>query len=106
MVDFSYLNLHFKERPIFEFESNISDKTCRISVKRGSLDLVDLDIAVRGRLMHHAFKDILLCIHHRNATDEEFLEAIKAGTFTFLLNEQGEFIKDSITPFLEHIRDH
>jgi hypothetical protein len=55
MVDFSYLNLHFKERPIFEFESNISDQTCRISVKRGSLDLVDLDIAVRGRLMHHAF---------------------------------------------------
>jgi hypothetical protein len=64
MVDFSYLNLHLKERPIFEVESNISDQTCRISVKRGSLDLVDLDIAVRGRLMHHAFKDILPCIHH------------------------------------------
>ena len=57
MVDFSYLNLHLKEPPIFESESK--DETCRITVKRGSLDLIDLDIAVRGKLMHHAFEDIL-----------------------------------------------
>jgi hypothetical protein len=98
MVDFSYLNLHLKERPIFESESNISDKACRIAVKRGSLDLIDLDIAVRGKLMHHAFKDILPYIHHRDATDEELREAIKSGTFTFLFDEQGEFIKDSVIP--------
>jgi hypothetical protein len=50
---------HLKEPPIFESESNISDETCRITVNRGSLDLIDLDIAVRGKLMHHAFEDIL-----------------------------------------------
>jgi hypothetical protein len=44
--------------------------------------------------MYHAFREILPHIHNCNATDEEVLEAVKAGTFTFLFDEKGEFIKD------------
>ena len=35
-----------------------------------------------------------LNIHNRNATDEEVVEAIKVGTFTFLFDDHGEFIND------------
>lgn len=71
---------------------------CRIRAKRGNLDLLDMDLMMRGRLMHHAFKDALRYLHFRNPTDEEFLEAIKAGTFTFLFDDHGKFIEESVTP--------
>jgi hypothetical protein len=98
MVDFAYLNLRLKDRPIYESECNINSDICRITVNRGGLDLTDSDLAMRGALMHHAFKHILPYLRHRSATDEQVLEAIKAGTFTFLFDEQGRFIEESAIP--------
>jgi hypothetical protein len=98
MVEFAYLNLLLKERPTFQTDCNILEKTCRIVGNRRSLDLEDMNLEMRGMLMHHAFRDILPYIHNRNATDEEVLEAIKAGTFTFFFDDHGQFIKDSVSP--------
>jgi hypothetical protein len=98
MVDFAYLNLSLKERPTYESECNINSEVCRITANRGSLDLTDSDLAMRGRLMHHAFKDILPYLRHRNATNEQVLEAVKAGKFTFLFDDHGKFIEESVSP--------
>jgi hypothetical protein len=98
MVDFAYLNLSLRERPTYESECNINSEVCRITANRGSLDLTDSDLAMRGRLMHHAFKDILPYLRHRNATNEQVLEAVKAGTFTFLFDDHGKFIEESVSP--------
>lgn len=98
MVEFAYLNLLLKERPTFQTDCNILEETCRIIGRRGSLDLDDMDLTLRGKLMHHGYQHILPFIHNRDATDEEVLEAIKAGTFTFLFDEHGKFIEDSVSP--------
>ena len=97
MVEFAYLNLLLKERPTFQTDCNILEQTCRIIGKRGSLDLDDMDLTLRGKLMHHACQHVLPFIHNRDATDEEVLEAIKAGTFTFLFDEHGKFIEDLVS---------
>ena len=98
MVEFAYLNLLLKERPTFQTDCDIREETCRIVGKRGSLELEDMNLELRGKLMLHAYQDMLPHIHNRDATDEEVLQAIKAGTFTFLFDESGEFIKDSVSP--------
>jgi hypothetical protein len=94
LVEFAYLNLHLKERPKFQTECNSLTETCRIVGHRGSLDLDPMDQRVRGKLVLHVFREILPYIRNRHATNEEVLEAIKAGTFTFLFDRDGEFITE------------
>jgi hypothetical protein len=73
MVEFAYLNLPLKERPTFQTDCNILEETCRIIATRRSLDLGDMDLTLRGALMHHAYQHILPFILNRDATDEEVL---------------------------------
>jgi hypothetical protein len=94
LVEFAYLNLHLKERPTFQTECNSLTETCQIVGHRGSLDLDPMDRRVRGRLLHHVFRAILPYTRNRQATNEEVLEAVKAGNFSFLFDEKGEFITE------------
>jgi hypothetical protein len=98
MVDFAYLNLHLEGRSTFESECDIARETCRITGQRGSLEIDKFDRTIRGRLMEHAFRDVLRVIRHPNLTDEEFSNAVRSGGFTFLFDDQGEFISDSVIP--------
>jgi hypothetical protein len=93
LVEFAYLNLHLKERPTFQTECNSLTETCRIVGHRGSPDLDPMDRRVRGKLLHHVFRDILPCTRNRHATNEEVLEAVKAGNFSFLFDKDGNFIE-------------
>jgi hypothetical protein len=93
LVEFAYLNLHLKERPTFQTECDSLTETCRIVGHRGSLDLDPMDSRVRGKLLHHVFRDILPYTRNSQATNEEVLEAVKAGNFSFLFDEAGEFIE-------------
>jgi hypothetical protein len=94
LVEFAYLNLHLKERPIFQTECNDLTETCRIVGHRGSLDLGPMDRRIRGKLLEHVFRDILPHTRNRHATNEEVLEAVKAGNFSFLFDENGQFITE------------
>jgi hypothetical protein len=98
MVELAYLNLHLKERPTFHTEFDLVNEKCRIIGKRPNLDLVDMDRQVRGKMLHRAVSHALPHIRVPGRTEEEILEAIKAGNFTFLFNDDGEFIKESWTP--------
>jgi hypothetical protein len=94
LVEFAYLNLHLEERPKFQTECNSLTETCRIVGHRRSLDLDSMDRRVRGKLLHHVFREILPYTRNRHATNDEVLEAIKAGNFTFLFDQDGEFITE------------
>jgi hypothetical protein len=98
MVELAYLNLHLKERPTFHTECDTVNETCRIVGKRPKLDLKDMDRRIRGALLHHAVRHVLPHIRVAGRTEEEVLEAINAGSFTFLFNDDGEFIKESWRP--------
>jgi len=98
MVELAYLNLHLRERPTFRTECDLVNERCRIIATRPKLDLMDMDPRLRGKLLHHAVKHALPHIRTPGRTEEELLEAIIAGNFTFLFNDDGEFIKDSWTP--------
>jgi hypothetical protein len=91
-------SFHWKTEAVVVDLCDIREETCRIVGKRGSLELEDMNLELRGKLMLHAYQDMLPHIHNRDATDEEVLQAIKAGTFIFLFDESGEFIKDSVSP--------
>jgi hypothetical protein len=78
----------------FQTECNSLTETCRIAGHRGSLDLDPMDQRVRGKLLHHVFREIIPYTRNRHATNEEVLEAIKAGTFTFLFDQHGKFITE------------
>ena len=98
MVELAFLNLHLKERPTFHTESDLVNEQCRIIGKRPKLDLVDMDRRLRGKMLYHAVKYALPHIRTPGQTEDEVLAAIKAGNFTFLFNDDGEFIKESWTP--------
>jgi hypothetical protein len=94
LVEFAYLNLHLKERPTFQTECNTLTKICRIVGNRGFLNLEKMDRRVRGKLLHHVFREILPHTKNRHATNEEVLEAVQAGNFSFLFDDNGEFIPE------------
>jgi hypothetical protein len=79
-------------------DCDVLNQKCRVVGRRPKLDLVDMDREVRGKLLYQALKHTLPHIHMRGRTDEEVLEAIKAGTLSFLFDDHGEFIKESWTP--------
>ena len=98
MVELAFLNLHLKERPKFQTQADLVNGKCRIVGTRPKLDLLDMDRRVRGELLHNAVRHALPHIRVRGHTEDEILEAIKAGNFSFLFDDNGEFIEESWTP--------
>jgi len=93
MVELAFLNLHLKERPIFQTNIDLVQESCRIIGTRPELDLVEMDRQVRGKLLFRAVQHALPFINTPGLTEDEILEAIEAGNFSFLFNNDGEFIK-------------
>jgi hypothetical protein len=100
MVELAYLNLHLKTRPTFQTECDIIEESCRIIATRPKLDFPDMDRKVRGKLLHHAVQHALPHLQFVGYSQEEVLAGIKAGNFSFLFNNKGEFIADTWVPLL------
>lgn len=98
MVELAYLNLHLKERPTFQTECNLVNEKCRIIARRPTLALAPMDRTVRGKLLHHAMRHVLPQMTLAGRTQEEMLQAIKAGTASFLFNDNGQFIEEQLAP--------
>ncbi len=100
LTNLSFLNLSIKERPTFHSECDINAETCRIFARRPQLDLLPLELRLRGRLLRHALQNIPEGMQFEGVTRDEALAAIDAGTMTFLFDENGKFISDSMKPIL------
>jgi hypothetical protein len=58
------------------------------------LILNPMDRRIGGKLIKHVFRGILPRTRNRHATNEEVMEAVQAGDFSFLFDENGKFIED------------
>jgi len=96
MCELAYLNLHLKDRPQFATQFDLANETSRIVAMRPTLALADLDRSVRGKLLEHMLARVLPYIDF-NVGKERALEAIKAGTFTFLFDDDGKFIGEQFS---------
>lgn len=98
MVELAYLNIHLKNRPTFHSEIDVLDETYRIVATRPHLDLSDERREVRGALLYGAVQHALPRLQFVRQSHDEVVAAIKAGNFSFLFSDSGEFISDSIIP--------
>jgi hypothetical protein len=98
MAELAFLNLHLKERPIFKSDCDAAREDCTIVATRPQLGMSPLEPNVRGRLLHHVLRDAIPGIRVPGHTQEEIVESIKAGGFSLLFNEKGEFIKQTALP--------
>lgn len=98
MVELAFVNLHLKERPRFYTQCDLSRGKSRIFAQRPPFSLMDLDMKVRGQLLHDAVKHALPHITLRGRTKEEVLRALSDGNLSFLFDDNGEFIRESSTP--------
>jgi hypothetical protein len=57
-------------------------------------ELIPLDYAVRGQVMHYVFKSHLGKMKSYQMSDAELEKLMLAGRLTFLFNDNGEFLKD------------
>ena len=95
MVELALLNLHMKDRPSFWTESDMENMTARMSGQLPpNIELLPLKLKARGQMLRHALHDIPEEIQFIGCTREEAVEAIDAGTMTFLFDTDGRFIGD------------
>ena len=94
LAELAFLNLNLKERPTFHTECDMAAETCRIFAVRPQLDLVPVDLRVRGRLLRHALYNVPDGMQFAGVSREEVLAAIDAGTMSFLFDDKGDFIKE------------
>ncbi|OTE95908.1 hypothetical protein BCS42_01635 [Crenothrix sp. D3] len=99
MAELAFLNLQLKERPQFCTEYDTVNDTCRIIGIRPKQLERNHDPQLRGKLMLEALRQFLPHMSVPNYTQEEVLEGIKSGNFSFLFNDDGEFITDGFTPY-------
>lgn len=99
MADLAYLNLHLKDRPVYRSVFNAHQELHRIiAVIPEKFELDELDKNVRGALMYHALKHAIPSIQIPGLEHDQFVAAVKEGNWTFLFDDQGEFISQSIVP--------
>lgn len=98
MAEFAFLNLHLRERPVFYTECDRTRQTCRVVGRRPQLDLSELDMTVRGRLLRHTLRHALNIVRVPGLSESEVLEEISSGRFTLLFDDEGNFITQSVQP--------
>ena len=94
LVELAWLNLHLKQRPVFQSGFNFARESYRMIARRPELALIEMDRSIRGDMLEFVLRDALPHICVRGSTNQETLEEIKAGTLTFLFDADGNFIED------------
>ena len=96
VAEFAFLNLHLKGRSTFHSEINFMSEAYSILAKCPTeVELHELDYSVRGDLLHRAVRHGLSSIQVAGHTEDEILEFIRAGKFSFLFDNNGKFIEKS-----------
>jgi hypothetical protein len=98
MVELAYLNIHLKNRPTFQSDIDIIKQTYKIIARRPEPGLSEQRREIRGVLLYGAVQHLLPNLEFARVSREEAEAAIKAGNFSFLFNDKGEFITDSFIP--------
>ena len=99
MVDFAFMNLSLKERPIFYTDCDIlNEQLMEKATIPQNFGLAELDYRLRGDLMRQSFGGALGQMRFAQWTREEVEQAVDGGHFTLLFDDKGKFIKNSFVP--------
>lgn len=95
LVELAFVNLQTKERPKFMSAIDRAQQTYRIVAARPPhFEMVEpLDLPLRGELLQHALGDFLKGTTFNGSSPEEVREAIRAGHFSVLFDNEGRFIE-------------
>lgn len=97
-AELAYLNLHLNPRPAFHTETDLSRQTSHIRTTRPSAPgMSPFDRGIRGALLNQAIGFAIEHIRVPGATRDQIADSIRAGTFTCLFNDDGEFISGVAT---------
>ncbi|WFU42721.1 hypothetical protein QA640_09800 [Bradyrhizobium sp. CB82] len=93
MTEFAMLNLHLKERPIYQSELDTVNEQHRIIARLPDRpELEDWNYEVRGKLMWNAFGHAWPQLRFAGTTEEEVKEVILTGKLTVLFDDIGNFV--------------
>lgn len=99
MTDMAFVNLSLKERPVYHTSIDLNAKTCRIVAEVPEIfELNELDMRIRGELLMKAVHNFPEGMSFLGHTRESALATIEAGTMTFLFDNDGAFIHESMLP--------
>jgi hypothetical protein len=94
MADLAFVNLHIEHRPTFH--TAIDGRTGEHAieaVRPPQFSLKPLDKALRGRLLHRAMRHVLGKLQVPGFTDAQIAAGITSGDWTFLFDNNGDFIE-------------
>jgi hypothetical protein len=97
-AELAFLNAHLKERPELQSSFDLRGERHRIEGRPVWPELVPLDYAVRGKLMHYLFRGQLGKMKSPKFSNQELEAQMLAGRLTFLFDENGNFFADSTVP--------
>ena len=87
------INIHLDERPRFSSDLNLLSEEYRIVGHRpNEWHLDNWQNEIQGAIMHHICKDMVANTPDR----EQILKNLKTGRWTFLVDDKGEFLRDSM----------
>src|SRR5207248_1441196 len=97
-AELAFLNAHLKEHSELRSSFGLQDEQHLIEGKPVRPELITLDYAVRGKLMHYLFRSSLPMMKSHTFSATELEEQMLAGRLTFLFDGEGNFIEDSFAP--------
>jgi hypothetical protein len=97
MAEFAFANLHLKDRPLYRTAVDCNSGECRIEADHPKeVEMLPIDLGLRGRLMEHALRDMIPAITVPGRTREQFEAALLDGRMSFLFDDEGKFIRKSL----------
>lgn len=97
-AELAFLNLHIKDRPQFRTYFDLENEKHWIVAVRPQLELVELNRAIRGGLLHQVLQPALPRIQKPGLTQEQILEEVMSGRLSLLFDDNGQFICNSWRP--------
>ncbi len=90
---FASINIHLAERTVFSTEFDVLSGECGIVARRPSqLMLSDWDSEILGQIMSRVCEELLVVFPNKS----ELLENIRTGRHTFLVDDNGDFVGNSM----------
>ena len=93
LAELAFVNHHIEHRPTFHTLVNVRTGKQSIRARRPpQFSLKPMDKLRRGRLLNQAVRHALPKLHVAGFTEEQILDGIVSGDWTFLFDDEGRFI--------------
>jgi hypothetical protein len=98
-TNMAFLNFHLKEHPVFHTNIDVRNEVHLIGATLPVLQLKEFHFKLRGLLLYRALREALPLIRIPGLPHEEVVKAVRNGTFSLLIGNDGKFISGGIAAF-------